>query len=37
MWMLELQVRTLIVEMITMAAGDQLDRQLEEQIWDRVH
>ncbi|KAJ5192365.1 hypothetical protein N7449_008507 [Penicillium cf. viridicatum] len=36
LWMLEFQMRVLIVEMITLLAEEEFDRQLEEETWDRV-
>lgn len=36
LWMLELQMRVLTVEMITLSAEEEFDSQLEEETWDRV-
>ena len=37
LWMLELGLRIRIIEMIILSAEEEIDRQLEEQIWAAVN
>ncbi|KAJ9490690.1 hypothetical protein VN97_g2567 [Penicillium thymicola] len=36
LWMLEVELRTLIIEMIALSAEEEIDRQLEQPTWDRT-